>query len=166
MVDATLSLLQNTQLLTVFVTVVFLKTNVYDSMSVCATMDLMQRWLNHLEKETLAFPGNFDFNFYLKGIQIALDIDHSISVPRTLYLIYRTLHFFPLEYRSQIILSLLHPSRFHTLLFSWSYNIRDIFLSLLLYQVEYLYLNARNKGGKRGNKGGIKTRRNAEKEAY
>ena len=29
---------------------------------------------------------------------------------------------------------------FYNLFFSWSYNIRDVFIALLLYQFEYLYV--------------------------
>jgi len=60
-------------------------------------MGLVTKWLNHLEKLCLPFPSNFDFSFFLKGISIALEIEHSISTPKSLNLIYRTLHYFPIE---------------------------------------------------------------------
>ncbi|CDW82182.1 UNKNOWN [Stylonychia lemnae] len=140
LIEAIQSLLQNTQLLTVFTNIIFAKTNVYDSLTLCNTMTMALQWINHIERIGLSFPSNFDFNYFFQGIYIALDIDHSISTPRTLYLIYRTMHFFPLDQRIIIVQQLL-KRYFYQLIFSWSFNIRDIFMSLFLYQIEYQFIN-------------------------
>lgn len=103
LIDATVELIQNPELFTVIMTIIFAKTNVYDSGTLCTTMGLLTRLFNHLEKQGLEFPTNFDFNFFLKGISISLDLDHSLSIPRTLHLLYRTLHFFPIEQRALLI---------------------------------------------------------------
>ena len=97
LIDASLILIQNTELLTVFVNIIFARTNIYDSVGMCTTMGIVTRWFNHIENEGLLFPSNFDFTFFLKGIEIALDQDHSVTVPRTLHLLYRTLHYLPIE---------------------------------------------------------------------
>ncbi len=49
LIEATLSLIKNTQLLTVFVAIVFKKTNAYDSRTLCATMLLTQKWINAID---------------------------------------------------------------------------------------------------------------------
>jgi hypothetical protein len=103
LVDAMVALVQNPQLVTVFMTIIFLKTNAYDSSTLCTTMTLIQRMLNSIEKLGHAFPSNFDFNFFLKGINISLEVEHSLSTPRTLYLLYRCLHYFPIDQRGIII---------------------------------------------------------------
>jgi Protein of unknown function (DUF1765) len=103
LVEATLSLIENPELLTVLLTIVFQKTNAYDSATLCTTLSLVTRWLNHIEKLQLPFPSNFDFSFFLKGVTITLDIDHSLSTPRLLHLLYRTLHYFPIEQRSIMV---------------------------------------------------------------
>ena len=61
LIEATMSLVQNTELLTVLMTIVFAKTNVFDSASLCTTMGLVTKWLNHIERQNLPFPSNFDF---------------------------------------------------------------------------------------------------------
>ena len=63
----------------------------------CTTMGIVTKWFNHIEREGLLFPSNFDFTFFLKGIDIALELDHSVTIPRTLHLLYRTLHYIPIE---------------------------------------------------------------------
>lgn len=139
LIDATVELIQNPELFTVIMTIIFAKTNVYDSATLCTTMGLLTRLFNHLEKQGLEFPTNFDFNFFLKGISITLDLDHSLSIPRTLHLLYRTLHFFPIEQRALLIQEIFKKFLYR-LFFSWSYNIRDLFVALFLYQIEYLYV--------------------------
>ncbi len=78
-------------------TIVFQKTNAYDSTTLCNSITLVQRWINHIEKLGLPFPSNFDFNFFFKGINVALEIEHSISTPRTIHLLYKILHFIPVD---------------------------------------------------------------------
>jgi hypothetical protein len=73
LIDASLILIQNTELLTVFVNIIFSRTNIYDSLSMCTTMSIVTKWFNHIENENLVFPSNFDFTFFLKGLDIALD---------------------------------------------------------------------------------------------
>jgi len=97
LIDASLIFVQNTELLTVFVNILFSRTNIYDSMAMCATMNIVTKWFNHIEREGLLFPSNFDFTFFLKGIDIALELEHSVTIPRTLHLLYRTLHYLPIE---------------------------------------------------------------------
>ena len=63
----------------------------------------MTKWLNHVESLGLPFPSNFDFSFFLQGIKISLEIDHSVSTPRTLHLLFKTFHYFPLDARSNMI---------------------------------------------------------------
>jgi hypothetical protein len=51
----------------------------------------------------MPFPSNFDFSFFMKGISIALEIDHSVTIPRTLHLLYRTLHYLPIDLRTTLV---------------------------------------------------------------
>jgi hypothetical protein len=92
-----MSLLTNSELLTVFMTIVFKKTNAYDSVTLGNTMCLVTKWITYIEKLGQPFPSNFDFHFFLKGLKIAFEIEHSIATPRVLHLLYRTLHFMPVE---------------------------------------------------------------------
>lgn len=76
----------------------------------------------------------------MSGIKIALEMDHSVSTPRTLHLLFKTLHYFPIDQRANVIQEILAQKLFYGLFFSWSYNIRDVFIAFLLYQVEYFFV--------------------------
>lgn len=103
-------------------------------------MTLVTKLFMNIEQLGLPFPSNFDISFFMRGIKIALEIEHTISTPRTLYLFFKTLHLMPLDQRSLIIQELLTKKQLHKLFFSWSYAIRDLFFAVLLYQIEYLYV--------------------------
>ena len=66
--EAILSLIQNSELLNVFMTVIFSRTNAYDSATLCTTMGLITKWMNHMETQGIPFPSNFDFSFFNKGV--------------------------------------------------------------------------------------------------
>ncbi len=102
-------------------------------------MLIVQKWINAIENLGLPFPLNFDFTFFYKGISVALEIDHALSAPTSLFMLYKTLHFLPLDARNHILQEIL-KKYFYKLFFSWSFNIRDIFIALFLYQIEYSYI--------------------------
>jgi Protein of unknown function (DUF1765) len=135
-----MTLISNSELLSSFVTIIFSRTNAYDSVQLCNTLNLVTKWFNHLERLNMPFPSNFDFSFFMKGISIALEIDHSVTIPRTLHLLYRTLHYLPIDLRTTLVHDIFKKQNLYRLFFSWSYNIRDLFMALFLYQIEYLYI--------------------------
>jgi hypothetical protein len=118
---------------------VFKKTNVYDSITLSHTFDLIAKWFLHLEESGEPFPSNFDFTFFFQGIYIALDIDHSISIAKVLSLLYRTMHYYPGENKHDFIMELL-KRHFYRFFFHWCYNIREMFYLILMYQIEFKYL--------------------------
>jgi hypothetical protein len=131
--DASVALLNNQALLTVFVRIVFSKTNIYDVVGMQAAFKLTTRWFNHLEQRGTPFPSNFDFTFYLKAMSVALGAtDHSIVTTRVLWHVLRTLHYLPVEPRVQLAENLV-KELFFDFFFHWSNNIRYLFNLVLLY---------------------------------
>lgn len=57
-------------------------------------MVLITKWITFIEKFGEPFPSNFDFTFFLKGLNVALEIDHHVATPRVLWCIYKTLNYF------------------------------------------------------------------------
>lgn len=132
LIEASLAFLRNTELLTVYVGIAFEKTNAYDSTTLCSSLSLVVKWISSIEQMGEPFPSNFDFSFFIKGLNVALEIDHHLSTSRTLWCIYKTLHLFPVDQRCHIVYDIF-KKHFHKLFFSWSYNIRDVFYDLIVY---------------------------------
>jgi Protein of unknown function (DUF1765) len=97
------------------------------------TFDLITKWMQEIEKRSEPFPSNFDFNFFVKGLNISLEkIDHNVSTTKVLWCLYKTLQFIPIEPRLNIIHEFLRRY-FYKFFFHWSYNIRFVFYMLILY---------------------------------
>jgi len=138
--DATVSLLANEEILFVFIEIAFKKTNIYEQKDVDKAMDLTVKWLEALYNAKKSFPSNFDFAFYFKAIEILIDYDHAISTQKCLWMIYKTFHIYPLS--DQLILAeLLLEKKFDSLFFSWSWNIRNVFHKIYLYQFHNVFEN-------------------------
>lgn len=106
--------------------------SVYDSRTLCHTYDLITKWILHIEASGEAFPSNFDFNFLFKGVAISLELDHCISISKVLSMLYRTMHFYPLENKNQIISEVL-KKYFYKFFFHWSYNTREMLYLIVFY---------------------------------
>ena len=127
--------------------------SVYDSRSMQATFNLITKWMIALQKNEIDLPSNFDFQFYLKGLTIALDsrADNGLVATKVIWHIYMIFNWLPLEYKLQIACDLLlRDQYFYRFFFHWSYNIREIFYMVLLYGIDKnvmvsdasLYLNS------------------------
>ena len=138
LIEATCKLLANEKIISVFMDILFMKTNIHSSVDVKKTLDIVDSWFQVLGSDGKKFPANFDFNFFFKAIDLLMDYDHSISTPKVIWLIYRIFHIVPLE--EQLILSeKLFKHRFMDLFLSWSWNIRTVYYKLLLYQLRTMY---------------------------
>ena len=66
----------------------FSKTNKFDSAAVWKTMQMSQRWFLKLAQRDFKVPSNFDWAFFMKGVNMLLTLDHSTSTASVLWLLY------------------------------------------------------------------------------
>lgn len=85
------------------------------------------------------FPSNFDFNFFFNGIDILIDYEHSVSTPKTLWLIYKTFHIFPLQ-EQLVIAEKLLKTKAGILFYTWSWNTRFVFNKIFFYQLYKVFI--------------------------
>mmetsp|Transcript_33742 Transcript_33742/g.32785 ORF Transcript_33742/g.32785 Transcript_33742/m.32785 type:complete len:152 (+) Transcript_33742:2532-2987(+) len=102
-------------------------------------MEIVTQWINSIEETGSPFPRNFDFSFFLMGINRALEFDHHLATSKVIWCLYKCLNFFPSEQRALIVSELL-KKYFFRFFFNWSPQMRDIFYFLLLYQIEHNFL--------------------------
>ncbi len=107
------------------------------------SIDIAVKWFNRLQKSKETIPSNFDFNFFVAAVRIMLGHDHLIVRTRCLFLIYNTLHLFPVESKFEIM-TLILDEFFFELFFSWSWNVRTITNMVLLYQFHFINIELVN----------------------
>jgi uncharacterized membrane protein SirB2 len=79
-----------------FISLIFKKTNVNEPYTVILTCDTTAMWFEKIE-ETKGFPSNFNFSFFLKGIEIMLDLDHSVVTSKCIWLLFKIFHVLPID---------------------------------------------------------------------
>lgn len=94
--ETTCAMLCNEKNLNVFVTIVFKKTPVFNAPAVSAALELVASWFTTLHKSKQLIPPQFDYMFFLKAIQILMDLDHGMSTAKCIWFIYKILHVIPL----------------------------------------------------------------------
>ncbi|KAL4468703.1 hypothetical protein ABPG74_005206 [Tetrahymena malaccensis] len=135
---ASQSILNNERLLNILITLIYNKTNVYDSNKTVQTFDLINSWMQFLIQNNKNIPTVFDFSFFLKGIRTVLDQDHSICLARVIWVIYNNFTLFPPDFQKEIC-EYLFSNLFFRLFMHWSYNVRMIFQYFLIYRINHLF---------------------------
>ena len=107
LVDTSVILLSNDQLLSVFTMILLKKTNAYDPYTVAASIEILNKWFTAIGDKGRLLPSNFDFRFFFEAIDILLHLDHAISTSKCLWLLYNTFAFFPPDQRREIAIRIL-----------------------------------------------------------
>ena len=99
LIEACKSFLSNPKLLNPLVKMVFLKTNAHDGQAVLKTCDIIGRWFLKLFIREVIIPADFDFSFFFKGVFMLIDMDHSSSTAKGIWLLYQMAHCIPKKER-------------------------------------------------------------------
>ncbi|MBK8156981.1 MAG: DUF1765 domain-containing protein [Streptococcus sp.] len=79
-----------------FLTLIFKKTNVHERLTVVMTCDTVAAWFEKIG-DAKTFPSNFNFAFFLKGIEIMIDLDHAVVSSKCIWLLYKIFHILPVD---------------------------------------------------------------------
>ena len=88
LVETVRSFCSNPRVLNAVVRIAFSKTHKFDSSAVWKTMQMSSRWFLKLHKLELSIPSDFDWAFFMKGVNMLLTLDHSTSTAAVIWLIY------------------------------------------------------------------------------
>lgn len=121
----------------VFIQIILTKINAFVGRDVANGM----AWISQLLQECETLPTSFSFSTFGNVMQVLDErFDHEIGVHRTLLLLYHNLQKFPLAKRFTLIDNLLSKELFHRLFFHWSYNVRQVFCKVMMFQLEYFFV--------------------------
>lgn len=135
MIETSKSLLRNTQLLNVFVYILFRKTNINNFKNVFESFNLLSTWFDTVYRRNKSMPKNFDHNFLLKGLKIALKSQICLCIAKALWLIYMHFHMIRGSSRVRLVKDFLLEKHSNRLFFHWSKDVRRTFMSLLYYRI-------------------------------
>lgn len=132
--QAILAFLANTRILSIFVLVLFNKTNVYQSEAVNKAMELLCFWLTALHESGATLPSTFPSAFFAQGLILSLRSDLMLNQVSTLWLLYRCYHVLDSEIKQEVILEALlrQPAPY---MYHWNQIVRTAFWALVLYRL-------------------------------
>lgn len=88
LIDASVTLLRNEKLLSFFISIIYNKTNIYESADVFAVFELVNTWLKAIQNYQKTLPSNFDYPLFFKGMFIVLEGEHAINIAKALWVMY------------------------------------------------------------------------------
>lgn len=127
LVEAVTSFLSNAKVLNSVIRISFSKTWLYDTAAVRKSMQMTAKWFLKLNKKLTMVPGDFDWTFFMKGIDMLITLDHSTSTAYVIWLLYQIIHTLPKKEKDRLLRQILEPATFYNLFFHWSWNVRRSF---------------------------------------
>ena len=106
-------------------------------------MQMSQRWFLKLAQRDFKVPSNFDWAFFMKGVNMLLTLDHSTSTASVLWLLYQIMHVIPPDVRNVLIAEMLKPETFYRFFFHWSWNVRRSFYYCFYFQLHRLLIDSK-----------------------
>ena len=136
MLQCSQSLLHNPDLLSLFVRLLFSKTNVYDVEKVSICFDILSTWFTHIYEESLALSLSFEESFFMQGLRVALTSDIGFNVAKAIWFLYQNFQLLPAQTRRELILDLLlRPTEVRNFTLHWSQSVRITFWNFLFFRV-------------------------------
>lgn len=132
--QAVLSFLRNARIVSIFVLVLFHKTNVHQAEAVSRSMELLCSWFTALHESGFSLPATFPSAFFAQGLVLALRSDLVLNQVSILWLLYRCYHVLDSEAKQEVVLDAL-LSQPAPLMYHWSKDVRSAFWSLALYRL-------------------------------
>lgn len=135
LIKASHSLLRYSHILSVFIVLVFSKTNLYQFKEVLESLNLVSGWLALVYERGVSLPTTFVTSFFIQALRAVLRDEAALSVAHGLKLIYRNYQVFSTDMKQELVLELLLGSLAYQLMFHWSQIVRKLFWDFVLYRM-------------------------------
>jgi len=133
------ALLNNELMISVFIKILFRRTNVHDHAEVAALMELLQTWFQTMDDYGKCLPPNFDDHFFITGLSIILENDYSLNTAKVLWFLYHNLHLFQGDTLRRLLVNTVCKKYWMFLAFHWCWIVRSFFFHLLFYKIDFRF---------------------------
>lgn len=135
LLDATRPLVRaNPETLDWLVKYCFNQTNAHSAESVNAMFSKLEMWFGELDRNMYRIPASFDVDFFLKGLDVVISIDHHVILARLLSFIFSYAHVFRAKIRRAVIEEFFVKQHFFTLFLHWDDAVRNYYQQFLIYK--------------------------------
>jgi hypothetical protein len=92
---AVLEFMANPKMLTPVIQIIFKKTSAHNYFTVFKTMDMTASWFGRIEQNECSVSPCFPVEFFRTAVGILIDLDHSCSTAKIIWLLYQIMHVLP-----------------------------------------------------------------------
>lgn len=134
MLIASYALLHNNELLSVFLMIVFQKTNLYHFNEVMESYTIARSWLTFLHENNYTLPANFVSAFYITALKATISDEIALNIANSIWLLYETYHMYGRDVKEEVVLGMLLGAQRYRLMFHWSEMVRVLYWQFVLYR--------------------------------
>lgn len=138
LITAAKSLLRSPSILSVFVVVVFSKTNLHNFKDVIESLKVISSWFSIIYERQTSLPATFVSIFFIQALRSILSDERALNIAHGFKLIYRNYQVFSPDMKQQLVADLLLSEAAYRYMFHWSQVVRKGFWELLLYRLQSL----------------------------
>lgn len=135
----TLEFMANPRMLSPVLQIVYKKTSAHNYFAVNKTMDMTASWFLKIYRNDCLIPSSFPFEFFSMAVGILIDLEHSCSTAKVIWLLYQIIHILPSAESGRFFQKLLEPRKFFSLFFHWSWHVRLCFIYFYYFQASRLF---------------------------
>lgn len=135
LVEASKALLHNPELISVFIHVIFLKTNANRFEAVQETYRIINEWLTCMYENGHTLPSSFNHSVFTAGLKLTLTHELSLNNAHALWLLYRNFQILHSDVKREVVLEGVLGTEAKLLLYHWSEVVRAFYLNLVLYRL-------------------------------
>ena len=135
LVEASKALLHNPELISVFMHILFLKTDANRWEAVKETYRIMNEWLTFLYENGHTLPTSFNNSILITGLRVTLSHELNLNNANALWLVYRNYQILHPDTKWEVVYEGVLGSEVHRLMCHWSEVVRGLFLNLLLFRL-------------------------------
>jgi hypothetical protein len=135
LVEASKVLLHNPELISVFIHILFLKTDANRFEAVKETYRITNEWLTCVYESGQGLPSSFNHSVFSAGLKLTLTHELSLNNAHTIWLLYRNYQILHNDVKREIVLEGVLGTEAKQLLYHWSEVVRAFYLNFVLFRL-------------------------------
>jgi len=135
LITASIHLLSNPHLVSVFILVLYQRTNLYSPRAVTETLTLTSQWLTTIQEAGSGLPLTFPESFFTRSIELVLYCDLEVNTGNAIWMLYYCYQVLTAEIREGLVLNGLLGKQVGTFMCHWSESVRRLFWSFVLFRL-------------------------------
>lgn len=133
--------INNSNIINEFIKQIVKKTNVYDVTAVFNLVSIIDSLFTAYSiRNPDTIYAKFDYNILSQAMKMIIQIDHSLCVAKFLWLYYKDAHLMSINHLGEICQSVF-ITKFYSLFFHWSWQVRNLFYYFVLYIIGFRIKN-------------------------